>query len=367
MSKKDYYEVLGVSKNADTATIKKSYKRLAMKHHPDRNIDNKAAAEEKFKEIQGAYAVLSNEQKRGAYDQFGHAGVDGSAGGGFGGGTPFNGGGFGDIFGDIFGGAQQQNDNHGADLRYDLEINLKQAVDGTEVKVRIPKNETCDNCTGTGATPGTSIKTCTTCHGSGQVQIQQGFFAVQRACHSCSGTGQKIESPCNICHGQGVVRRQKTLSVKIPAGVDTGNRIRLSGEGEAGIRGGSSGDLYVQIHVKEHEFFHREDRDLYCEVPISFVTATLGGSIEVPTLNNTLKLKIPAGTQTGRRFRLKGKGVPVIRSTARGDLICQIKIETPVNLSAKQKQLLEEFSGLCSKKHHPASNSFFGKMKSFFE
>ena len=237
MSKRDYYEVLGVDKNADDKQIKKAYKRLAMKHHPDRNTDNKESSEKKFKEIQEAYSVLSDSQKRSAYDQFGHDAVNGNA-GGFGGGSPFGSGGFGDIFGDIFGrGGNSQPDNRGSDLRYDLEIDLKDAAEGTTVKVRIPKNETCDTCSGSGAKPGTSVNTCGTCGGSGQVQMQQGFFAVQRTCHVCSGSGQKIESPCGTCRGQGVVRKQKTLSVKIPAGVDTGNRIRLSGEGEAGVRG----------------------------------------------------------------------------------------------------------------------------------
>ncbi len=371
MAQKDYYDVLGVAKSADDKQIKKAYKRLAMKHHPDRNTDNKASAEEKFKEIQKAYGVLSEPQKRQAYDQFGHAGVDGSAGGGFGGGNPFgggNGGGFGDIFGDIFGGGgRQQQDNRGSDLRYDLEIDLKDAAEGTTVKVRIPKNESCDTCSGSGAKPGTSVKTCTTCGGHGQVQVQQGFFAVQRPCHVCSGTGQKIESPCGTCRGQGVVRKQKTLSVKIPAGVDTGNRIRLSGEGEAGTRGGPSGDLYVEVHVKPHNIFQREGNDLYVETPIDFFTATLGGSIEVPTLSGKLKIKVPAGTQTGKLFRLRGKGVAAIRGGGVGDLLCQVKLETPVNLSKKQQQLLKDFSESCGKKQHPESNSFFGKMKSFFE
>jgi molecular chaperone DnaJ len=371
MSKKDYYEVLGVDKNADKKQIKKAYKRLAMKHHPDRNVDNKAQSEEKFKEIQKAYAILSDEQKRQTYDQFGHAGVDGSGGGGFGGGNPFGGGGgggFGDIFGDIFGGGgAQQADNRGSDLRYDLEINLKEAADGTTVKIRIPKNEKCDTCSGSGAKPGTKINTCVTCGGAGQVQMQQGFFAVQRPCPTCSGSGQKIESPCTTCRGQGVVRKQKTLSVKIPAGVDTGNRIRLSGEGETGLRGGSSGDLYVEVHVKAHEIFQRDGNDLYCEVPIDFATATLGGSIEVPTLSGKLKIKIPAGTQTGKQFRLRGKGISAIRHGGTGDLICQVKLETPVNLNKKQRQILVDFSDSCGKKHHPESHSFFGKMKAFFE
>jgi len=369
MSQRDYYEILGVEKGADKKQIKKAYKRLAMKHHPDRNADDKKSAEKKFKEIQKAYSILSDDQKRQAYDQFGHAGVDGSA-GGFGGGAPFGGGGggFGDIFGDIFGGGgSAQPDNRGSDLRYDLEIDLKEAAEGTTVKIRIPKNETCDTCSGSGAKPGTSVKTCTTCGGHGQVQIQQGFFAVQRACHVCSGTGQTIETPCGTCRGQGVVRKQKTLSVKIPAGVDTGNRIRLSGEGEAGARGGPSGDLYVQVHVKKHNIFEREGNDLYCEVPIDFSTATLGGSIEVPTLKGKLKIKVPAGTQSGKLFRLRGKGVTAIRHGGTGDLLCQVKIETPVNLSKKQQQLLKDFSSSCGKKQHPESNSFFGKMKSFFE
>jgi molecular chaperone DnaJ len=367
MSKRDYYEVLGIDKGADDKQIKKAYKRLAMKHHPDRNTEDKESAEKKFKEIQEAYGILSDNQKRSAYDQFGHDAVNGNA-GGFGGGNPFGDGGFGDIFGDIFGrGGNSQPDNRGSDLRYDLEIDLKDAAKGKTVKIRIPKNESCDTCSGSGAKPGTSVKTCGTCGGSGQVQMQQGFFAVQRTCHVCSGSGQQIESPCGTCRGQGVVRKQKTLSVKIPAGVDTGNRIRLSGEGEAGVRGGPNGDLYVQVHVKKHSIFQREDNDLYCEVPIDFVTATLGGSIEVPTLETKLKIKIPAGTQTGKLFRLKGKGITAIRHGGSGDLICRVKIETPVNLNKKQVALLKEFSDTCSKKQHPESNSFFGKMKSYFE
>ncbi len=368
MAKRDYYEILGVDKGADDKQIKKSYKRLAMKHHPDRNVGNKASAEKKFKEIQQAYAILSDPQKRQAYDQFGHAGVDGSAGaGGFSGSNPFGGGGFGDIFGDIFGGSSAQNDNRGSDLHYDLEIDLKSAVEGTTVKIRIPKNETCSTCSGTGAKPGTAIKTCSTCGGHGQVQVQQGFFTVQRPCHDCAGTGQSIDSPCRTCRGQGVVRKQKTLSVKIPAGIDTGNRIRLSGEGEAGIRGGVSGDLYVQIHVKKHNIFQRKGNDLYCKVPIDFVTAALGGSIEVPTLSGKLKLKVPAGTQTGKLFRLQGKGITAIRHGTTGDLLCQVKIETPVNLNKQQRQQLQDFSESCGKKQHPESNSFFGKMRAFFE
>jgi molecular chaperone DnaJ len=363
MSQRDYYEVLGVDKSADEAKVKKAYKRLAMKFHPDRNADDKASAEKKFKEVRKAYDIISNPQKRQAYDQFGHAGVEQGAAGG----NPFGGGGFGDIFGDIFGGGRSAPDNRGSDLRYDLEIELTQAVKGDTVKIRVTKNDSCDTCDSTGAKPGTSVKACGTCHGSGQVQMQQGFFAVQRPCHQCNGTGEQIESPCGACRGQGVVRKQKTLSVKIPAGVDTGNRIRLSGEGEAGLRGGQTGDLYVQIHVKEHDIFQREGNDLYCEVPIDFATSALGGSIEVPTLGGKLKINIPAGTQSAKLFRLRGKGVPPIRHGGTGDLLCQVKIETPVNLTSKQKELLKAFSVSCGEKQHPESNSFFGKMKSFFE
>ncbi|SMM97958.1 Chaperone protein DnaJ [uncultured Candidatus Thioglobus sp.] len=370
MSERDYYEVLGVAKSADVKQIKKAYKRLAMKHHPDRNTDNKAAAEKTFKEIQKAYSVLSDEQKRQAYDQFGHAGVNGAAGGNpfGGGGNPFGGGGFGDIFGDIFGGGRQsRQSNRGADLRYDLNINLKEAAEGKTVQIRVPKGEKCDTCDGSGAKPGTSANTCGTCRGVGQVHIQQGPFQVQQACPQCHGAGQIISSPCGDCHGKGVVRRQKTLSAKIPAGVDTGNRIRLTGEGEAGLRGGHSGDLYIEIHVQAHDIFERHGNDLYCEVPIDFTVAALGGSIEVPTLGGKLKLKIPAGTQTGKQFRLGGKGITGLQGSGTGNLICQMKIETPVNLSKEQKSLLEDFSSLCGKKQHPESESFFGKMKSFFE
>lgn len=367
MAKRDYYEVLGVGKNATDAEIKKSYKRLAMKYHPDRNKDNLKESEKKFKEIREAYAILSDSQKRAAYDQFGHAGVKQGAGaGGFEGGGF---GGFGDIFGDIFGsgGASAQYDNRGLDLRYNLEIDLKDAVEGTTVKIRIAKNEKCNTCNGSGAKPGTSPTTCSTCNGHGQVRMEQGIFSVQRTCPNCNGSGEFINNPCASCRGQGVVKKQKTLSVKIPPGVDTGNRIRLTGEGEAGIKGGDNGDLYVEVHVRKHNIFHREGNDLYCEVPISFVTASLGGSVEVPTLRNKLKVKIPAGTQTGRIFRLKGKGVPSVKRNINGDLLCQVKVETPVNLNSKQKQLLQEFGESCGEKHYPESGSFFSKMKSFFE
>lgn len=366
MSERDYYEVLGVNKGDDAKTIKKAYKRSAMKHHPDRNKGNKKTAEKTFKEIQKAYSVLSDEQKRQAYDQFGHVGVNGNTGG-----NPFGssgGGGFGDIFGDIFGGGRQtQQNNRGANLRYDLEINLKEAAEGKTVQIRIPKGEKCDTCHGSGAKLGTNTKTCSTCQGVGQVHMQQGPFSVQQPCPQCRGAGQVLDSPCGDCHGQGVVRRQKTLSAKIPAGVDTGNRIRLTGEGEAGVRGGPSGDLYIEVHVKPHSIFERHGNDLYCAVPIDFSSATLGGSIEVPILNGKLKIKIPEGTQTDKQFRLKGKGITGLQGSGTGDLICQVKIETPVNLNKKQKELLQKFSGSCGKKQHPESDSFFGKMKSFLK
>lgn len=368
MSKRDYYEVLGVAKNANDATIKKSYKRLAMKHHPDRNTDNKAASEKKFKELQMAYSVLIDKQKRATYDQFGHDAVNGAAGG-----SPFGGGGFNanfnsnfsDMFKDAFGRQHQQ--SRGNDLRYDLEIDLKQAANGTTVKIRIPKDDSCEVCDGSGAKPGSNIQTCRTCHGSGQIHIQQGIFAMQQTCNICRGSGEKIESPCTNCHGHGVVRTQKTLSVKIPPGVDNGNRVRLNGEGEA-VKGAQSGDLYVQIHIKPHNIFQRQGHHLLCEVPIDFISATLGDKIEVPTLNDRVKIKIPAGTQTGKQFRLKGKGIKVLQGHGHGvgDLICQVKVEIPVNLNKAQTELLSKFADSCGIKHYPESSTFFGKMKDFF-
>jgi molecular chaperone DnaJ len=367
MSQRDYYEVLGVDRGSDDATIKKAYKRLAMKLHPDRNLDDKETAETKFKEVQTAYAILSDSQKRQAYDQFGHAGVDGSS-GGFGGQGGFGGGGFEDIFGDIFGGGRgrREPDNRGSDLQYNLDIDLKDAINGKTVQIRIPVKQKCSTCKGSGAQKDSKTTTCTTCNGHGQVQMQQGFFAVQQACPKCHGEGKIIEKPCRSCYGKGVVQKDKTLSVKIPAGVDTGNRIRLSGEGEAGVRGGISGDLYVEIQVRPHNIFQREGVDLYCEVPISFVVATLGGTIQVPTLDKKLNLKIPVGVQTGKMFRLKGKGAPSLRYKTQGDLLCKVRIETPVNLDKTQEKLLKEFEKTLGEKNHPDSASFFKKIKSFF-
>ena len=376
MSKRDYYEVLGVSKNASAADIKKAYRRLAMKHHPDRNTGDAAVkAEQQFKEVKAAYEVLSNEQKRAAYDQFGHAGVDGGAGmgggpGGFGGASFSDI--FGDAFGDIFGGGRGggQRVNRGSDLRYNLELSLEDAVQGTEVKIRVPTLVTCKSCGGSGAKKGSTPKTCGTCHGAGQVRMQQGFFSVQQTCPTCHGKGSVIDDPCGACHGQGRVQEHKTLSVKVPAGVDTGDRIRLAGEGEAGESGGPAGDLYVQMHVKKHPIFERDDADLYCEVPIPFVTAALGGELEVPTLQGKLKLKIPAGTQTNKIFRMRGKGVKPVRGGGAGDLMCRVVVETPVNLHEEQKQLLRELDESLQgggSKHSPHESSWLDGVKKFFE
>lgn len=374
MSKRDYYEVLGVQRNATEAEIKKAFKRLAMKYHPDRNPDDEEA-KTKFSEAREAYDVLSDAQKRAAYDQFGHAGVEGGMGGGPGG---FGGGGasfsdiFGDVFGDIFGGggrAGGQRVYRGADLRYNLEISLEEAVAGTTVKIRIPTLVSCEECGGSGAKKGSSPTTCPTCHGHGQVRMQQGFFSVQQACPQCHGNGQIITDPCPACHGEGRVQKQKTLSVKVPPGVDNGDRIRLSGEGEAGENGGPPGDLYVQIAVKEHPIFTRDGNDLYCEVPISFTTAALGGELEVPTLDGRVKLKVPAESQSGKLFRLRGKGVKSVRSSHTGDLMCKIMVETPVNLNSKQKELLREFeeSMGSNSKHSPRHHSWLDGVKKFFE
>lgn len=376
MAKRDYYEILGVERSADEKEIKRAYRKLAMKYHPDRNPDNDAAVE-KFKEASEAYEILADGQKRAAYDQFGHAGVDGQAGaGGFGGGGASFADIFGDVFGDIFGGGGgpggRGRSNRGADLRYTLELDLENAVHGTTVKIRIPSHVTCKTCSGSGAEKGSQPETCGTCRGIGQVRMQQGFFSVQQACPSCQGTGKVVRNPCKSCHGAGRVEEQKTLSVKVPPGVDTGDRIRLAGEGEPGIQGGPSGDLYVQIAVKEHSIFTRDGRNIYCEVPITIVDAALGGELEVPTLDGRVKLKIPPETQTGKLFRMRGKGVSPVRGGGPGDLLCRVIVETPVNLTKHQKDLLRSFQETLDEEnggeqHAPRKTSWFEGVKSFFE
>lgn len=368
----DYYDVLGVSKNADDAELKKAYRRLAMKHHPDRNAGD-AMAEKKFKEAKEAYDVLSDSQKRAAYDQFGHAGVHTNAAGG----GAHAGAGFGDIFdsvfGDIFGAAGRRSGERvyrGADLRYNLELSLENAVAGTTVEIRVPKMVKCDICGGSGARKGSSPVTCPTCAGQGQVRIQQDFFSVQQTCPQCRGQGKIINDPCSSCQGQGRVRDSKIISVKVPEGVDNGDRIRLSGEGEAGENRGTSGDLYVHIGVKQHPIFERDGTDLYCDVPISFTTAALGGEFEVPTLDGKVKLKIPAETQSGKMFRLRSKGVRSVRSSLKGDLLCRVVVETPVRLSNKQKDLLKQFDEAMQSggdKHSPQATSWLDGVKKFFD
>jgi molecular chaperone DnaJ len=376
MSKRDYYEVLGVAKGATEDEIKKSFRKLAMKYHPDRSQGDKAM-EEKFKEAKEAYEVLTDPQKRAAYDQYGHAGVDPSMAGGPGAGGFGNfSDAFSDIFGDIFGGGgggggggRRSHVYRGADLRYNLELSLEEAARGTETKIRIPVMSQCEHCHGSGAKPGKEPTTCPTCGGHGQVRMQQGFFSIQQACPRCHGSGRIVTDPCTHCHGEGRVKQHKTLSVRIPAGVDEGDRIRLAGEGEAGIHGGPSGDLYVQIHLKPHPVFQREQGDLHCEMPISFVTAALGGEIETPTLDGQAMIKIPAGTQTGKIFRLRGKGIKGVRGGGPGDLMAHVVVETPIDLTERQKELLREFDEICCReadRHNPRQKSFMDKVKAFF-
>ena len=369
MSKRDYYEVLGVSKGADEREVKKAYRRVAMKFHPDRNPGD-AEAEASFKEASEAYEILSDAEKRSAYDQYGHAGVDPSmGGGGFGGGNFSDI--FGDVFGDIFGGGRgRSGPQRGSDLRYTLDISLEDAVKGATVEIRVPSLNACDTCDGSGASPGSSPTTCGTCGGAGQVRMQQGLFQVQQTCPTCRGRGKSISDPCTSCHGQGRVETTKTLSVKVPPGVDTGDRIRLSGEGEAGPEGGPSGDLFVQMSVRQHAIFERDGKNLYCEVPITFADAALGGELDVPTLDGRVKLKIPAETQTGKLFRLRGKGVKPVRGGSVGDLLCRVDMETPVNLSSQQKQLLEELRATLTEggdSQSPRQSSWFEGVKSFFD
>jgi molecular chaperone DnaJ len=368
MAKRDYYEVLGVNRDASEDDIKKAYRRLAMKHHPDRNPDN-PKSEEHFKEAKEAYEVLSDPKKRPAYDNYGHAGVDPSVGAA---GASNFADAFGDIFGDIFGGNRQGRSNvfRGADLRYNLEITLEQAAHGFETKIRIPTMSECGVCKGTGAKPGTQPVTCTTCSGQGQVRMTQGFFSIQQTCPRCHGTGKMIPTPCTACSGSGRVKQQKTLAVKIPTGVDEGDRVRLTGEGEPGVNGGPSGDLYVQVHIKAHSVFQRDHDDLHCEMPVSFATAALGGDVDVPTLDGSARIKVPAETQSGKTFRLRGKGIKGVRSHTPGDLFCHVLIETPVNLTERQKELLREFETVTQKdaeRHNPRAKSWFDRVKEFFE
>lgn len=376
MAKPDFYEILGVARNASEPELKKAYRRLAMKHHPDRNPGDKPS-EEKFKEAKEAYEVLTDPRKRAAYDQFGHAGVDagaaaGAGGAGFGANASFSDV-FGEVFGDIFGGARQgggSRAHRGADLRYNLELSLEDAVRGSTVKIRVPTHVACKTCGGSGAKKGTSPTTCSTCGGHGQVRMQQGFFSLQQTCPRCRGSGTVITDPCPTCQGEGRAEEQKTLSVKIPAGVDNGDRIRLAGEGEAGQMGGPSGDLYVQISVLDHALFVRDGSDLYCEVPIDLTTAALGGELDVPTLDGRVKLKIPSETQTGKVFRMRGKGVQSVRGGQIGDLLCKVAVETPVNLTAKQKELLREFDQSLKNtggKHSPRTTTWLDGVKKFFD
>lgn len=377
MAKKDFYEILGVPRNASDDDIKKAYRKLAMKYHPDRNQGDAAkAAEEKFKEAKEAYEVLSDAAKRGAYDQYGHAGVDpnmrgaGAAGGeGFGGFAEA----FGDIFGDVFGGNRRGGGGRqvfrGNDISYAMEVSLEEASGGKDAQIRIPSWDDCRSCSGTGAKPGTKVVTCTTCHGNGVVQMRQGFFSVQQTCPQCRGTGKLIPEPCVACHGVGKVKAHKTLEVKIPAGIDNGMRIRSSGNGEPGTNGGPAGDLYIEIRIKKHDIFERDGDDLHCVVPISFPRAALGGEIEVPTLTGKAAIDIPEGTQAGKQFRLRGKGIKGIRSSYPGDLYCHIAVETPVKLTEAQRKLLKEFDESLKKggaKHTPTEEGWTDKLKNFF-
>ena len=374
MSNKDLYEVLGVSRSASDDEIKKAFRKLAMKYHPDRNPDNEEAVE-KFKEIQNAYAILSDPQKKAAYDQYGHAGVDpnmgGGFGGGFGGGAGFD---FSDIFSQMFGGAAggggRQQSYQGADLQYAVEITLEEAAAGLKKRITIPTYKECDICHGSGAKPGTSVSTCSTCGGSGTIHVRQAIFQLQQTCPTCHGSGKQIKDPCTSCRGEGRVKTTKTVEVNIPAGIDDGQRIRLSGEGEPGQHGAPSGDLYVVVHVKAHKTFERNGLDLHCELPISFATAALGGEVEVPTLEGKVKLTIPKETQTGRRMRVKGKGIKSLRSSATGDLYCHVLVETPVNLTDRQKELLEEFeriSGDSRPSGKSRDKSFTDKLRDLFD
>ena len=374
-NKRDFYDILGIARNASDDDIKKAYRKLAMKYHPDRNPGSQEA-EEKFKEVKEAYEMLSDPQKRAAYDQYGHAGVDPNM-GGFGGGAQGFGGfadAFGDIFGDIFGGGARGGRGgpqvyRGADLRYSMEISLEEAAHGHETQIRVPSWSNCESCEGTGAEPGSKVETCSTCDGVGQVRVSQGFFSMQQTCHRCSGTGKYIPKPCRKCHGSGKIKSQKTLEVKIPAGIDDGMRIRSAGNGEPGVNGGPHGDLYVEVHIKPHPVFEREGDDLHCQMPISFVDAALGGEIEVPTLSGKASFEVPEGTQSGRTFRLRSKGIKSLRTALPGDLYIHVQVETPVKLTDAQKKILRDFEESLQSggaKHNPQQKGWFDRVKDFF-
>mgnify|MGYP003945911607 CR=1 FL=1 len=379
---RDYYEILGVERSADDGVLKASYRKLAMEHHPDRN-GGCEEAEGRFKEINEAYSVLSDAQKRAAYDRFGHAGVNGSGGGGGGGNGQFHDVNdifsevFGDVFGDMFGGRGRQRSGpaRGQDLRYDLEITLEQAFAGSEVEITVPASINCESCEGSGAKPGTSPTVCGSCGGAGRVRASQGFFSIERACPRCGGSGRLVLDPCQECRGHGQLRKERTLQVRIPAGVDDGARIRLAGEGDAGARGGPRGDLYIFLSVRPHDLFDREGLDLLCTVPVPMGVAALGGEIEAPCLMGgencdgacKIEVKVPEGAQTGRTVRLKGRGMPSLRSRERGDLVVELFVETPTKLTARQKELMREFSEICSEQQHPKSANFLGKAKRFWE
>ena len=373
MSKRDYYEVLGVPKAATPQELKSAFRKLALQFHPDKNPGDKAS-EEKFKELAEAYEVVSDPEKRARYDRFGHQ-APGGFGPGFGGGGQPDFGNineiFGDLFGEIFGGQRGRRSSggrsRGSDLRYDLEIDFNEAAFGTEARLKIPRHRACEPCKGLGARPGTTAKTCPTCHGSGELRMTQGFFQISRTCGQCQGTGKVITDPCTTCRGAGKVESESVLSVKVPAGVDTGTRLKLSGEGEPGERGGPSGDLYVVVSVREHPIFVREDTEVICEVPVSFTQAALGAQIEVPTLDGKVKMKVPAGTQSGKVFRLRGKGFPQIGSGgARGDQHVRVTVEVPEKLTKKQRELLEQFAALAGEDTHPAAKGFFDKVRELF-
>ena len=376
-NKRDFYDILGVARNATDEEIKKSYRKLAMKYHPDRNPDSKEA-EDKFKEAKEAYEMLSDPQKRAAYDQYGHAGVDPNM-GGMGGGQGFGGfsDAFGDIFGDIFGGGAAGARGgrggpqvyRGADLRYSMEISLEEAAHGHETQIRVPSWSNCEHCGGEGAEPGSKVETCGTCHGAGQVRVSQGFFSMQQTCPRCNGSGKHIPKPCKKCHGAGKTKSQKTLEVKIPAGIDDGMRIRSAGNGEPGVNGGPSGDLYVEVHIKAHPVFERDGDDLHCQMPISFIDAALGGEIQVPTLSGKASFDVPEGTQSGKTFRLRSKGIKSLRTALPGDLYIHVQVETPVKLNQEQKDILKQLDESLKSggsKHNPQQKGWVDRVKDFF-